>query len=84
MAHGARAIGEVHAVEPVTQGESHMAFDHDGHVAGMGDRAQRIGGTGEAIFVLRGEGEADTGDCRAVEQGREPVGEHLQVERGRA
>ncbi len=67
MADSARAVGQVDAVEPVAQGKCDMAFDHDGHVAGMGDLAQRIGGAGEAVFVLRRERQADTGDGGAVE-----------------
>jgi hypothetical protein len=80
MAHGAGPIGQVDAVQPMAFDQQQVAFYDDGHVAGMGHNAQRIGSARDAVFVARGQGKAHAGHVKTVKHRRKPVWKDVKLE----
>ena len=66
---------EVDAVEAEAGDEAEVVGDDERHVAGVADRAQRVGGAGDVVLGGGGEREADAGDLGRVEEGGDPVGQ---------
>ena len=66
VADAARALGQVHPVEPVAGGESDVILDHHGDVAGVGDLAGEVGDAGQ-FGLVAGAREAQAGDGVGVE-----------------
>ena len=63
------------AVEAEAGDEAEVVGDDERHVAGVADRAQRVGGAGDVVLGGGGEREADAGDLGRVEEGGDPVGQ---------
>ncbi len=74
----------MHAVQPQSLRQKHVIGDHQCHVAGMRHLAQGVGGAGDLILVMAGQGQADAGDLDPVEHARQPVGKPLEIEGGGA
>jgi hypothetical protein len=68
------------AVQPMAFDQQQVAFDDDGHVAGMGHNTQRIGSARDAVFVARGQGKAHAGHIKAVKHRRKPVWKDVKLE----
>ena len=84
LAHRARAIGQMHAVQPVAFRQQDVVVDHDRHVALVADLAQGVGGAGDLSLVVAGQGQADTGDLGHVKDGTKRLGKVAQLKiRGR-
>ena len=69
----AGAVGQVHAVEAEAGDQAEVVGDHQRHVAGVADRAQRVGGAGDLVLGGGGQRQAHAGDLEGVEQ-RRPAG----------
>ena len=83
FAHRSCAVGQMDAIKAEAFDQKNMLLDYQRHIAGMGDKAKGIGGAGNAIFVLAGQGKTDAGDRGAVKHRCEALGKHLQIELGR-
>jgi len=83
LAGVAPAIGQVHAVQPQPVHHLHMPVDDQRHIPRMRDHPQRIGSTGDVVFLAVGHGQAHAGDFGGIEHGRQPVGKGVKVKDGR-
>ena len=80
LADGARAIGQVDTVKAQPFHQKDMAFDHHGHVAGMGGVADRVGGPQDAVFVACGERDAQAGNIGGIQHCGKLVGIGVEVQ----
>ena len=67
----ARAVAQVHAVEPEPRHQAEMVGHHQRHVAGVRHRAQRVGGAGHLVLGAGGERQPQAGDVEGVEERRQ-------------
>ena len=60
-----------------------VLLNYQGHIAGMGDRAQSIGCPADSVLILRGQGQTDAGNLLGVKHACQLVGKLLNVTFGR-